>query len=153
MSRLILALALVTGVAGLGYIVPPEFCKQWEPTGCSANPGSSCSFSSGTGTCDVFALTPEVFTVEFTTETSLITMPPEIVDVSISTVEYLFPYAYTSTNGMPDFPITIRGDLNTDTPNPIIGYPVYTFTLEGGNLQFTNDLIGDECVITYACAE
>ena len=151
MSQLIMALALVTGVAGLGPIVP-DFCKQWEPTGCSPGfEGSRCgSAASGDGTCGVFALTPEVFTVEFFNDE--ITMPPEIVDVS-ATNEYLFPYAYTSTNGMPDFPITIRGDLNTDTPNPIIGYPVYTFTLEGGNLQFTNDLIGDECVITYACAE
>ena len=147
MSRLILALALVTGVAGLGPIVP-DFCKQWEPTGCSPGfEGSRCgSAASGDGTCGVFALTPEVFTVEFTTETSLITMPPEIVDVSISTVEYLFPYAYTSTNGMPDFPIEIFG-------GPITVFPVYTFTLEGGNLQFTDNRVGDECVITYACAE
>ena len=150
MSRLILALALVTGVAGLGYIVPPEFCKQWEPTGCSPVFESSiCSSSNGNAPCDVFASTPEVFKVEFLTETSLITMPPEIVDVSI-TSEYLFPYAYTSTNGMPDFPIVIKDDIGG---GGIIGFPVYIFTLEGGNLQFTNDLIGDECVITYACAE
>ena len=143
MSRLILALALVTGVAGLGPIVP-DFCKQWEPTGCSPGfEGSTCSTTSGTGTCDVFALTPEVFTVEFFNDE--ITMPPEIVDVS-ATNEYLFPYAYTSTNGMPDFPIEIFG-------GPITIFPIYTFTLEGGNLQFTNDVFGDKCVITYACAE
>jgi len=147
MSRLILALALVTGVAGLGPIVP-DFCKQWEPTGCSPGfEGSTCSTTSGTGTCDVFALTPEVFTVEFFNDE--ITMPPEIVDVSAPT-EYLFPYAYTSTNGMPDFPIVIKDDIGG---GGIIGFPVYTFTLEGGNLQFTNDVFGDECVITYACAE
>ena len=144
MSQLIMALALVTGVAGLGPIVP-DFCKQWEPTGCSPGfEGSRCgSAASGDGTCGVFALTPEVFTVEFFNDE--ITMPPEIVDVS-ATNEYLFPYAYTSTNGMPDFPIEIFG-------GPITVFPVYTFTLEGGNLQFTNDVFGDECVITYACAE
>ena len=144
MSQLIMALALVTGVAGLGPIVP-DFCKQWEPTGCSPGfEGSRCgSTTSGDGTCGVFALTPEVFTVEFFNDE--ITMPPEIVDVS-ATNEYLFPYAYTSTNGMPDFPIEIFG-------GPITVFPVYTFTLEGGNLQFTNDVFGDKCVITYACAE
>lgn len=153
MSRLILALALVTGVAGLGYIVPPEFCKQWEPTGCSPVFESSiCSSSNGNAPCDVFASTPEVFKVEFLTETSLITMPPEIVDVSI-TSEYLFPYAYTSTNGMPNFPITITGDIFTDGPSPVIGYPVYEFTLPGGNLQFVTRAFGDNCAITYACAE
>ena len=144
MSQLIMALALVTGVAGLGPIVP-DFCKQWEPTGCSPGfEGSrSGSAASGDGTCGVFALTPEVFTVEFFNDE--ITMPPEIVDVS-ATNEYLFPYAYTSTNGMPDFPIEIFG-------GPITIFPIYTFTLEGGNLQFTNDVFGDKCVITYACAE
>ena len=144
MSQLIMALALVTGVAGLGPIVP-DFCKQWEPTGCSPGfEGSRCgSTTSGTGTCGVFALTPEVFTVEFFNDE--ITMPPEIVDVS-ATNEYLFPYAYTSTNGMPDFPIEIFG-------GPITVFPVYTFTLEGGNLQLLNNRLGDDCVITYACAE
>ena len=144
MSQLIMALALVTGVAGLGPIVP-DFCKQWEPTGCSPGfEGSRCgSAASGDGTCGVFALTPEVFTVEFFNDE--ITMPPEIVDVS-ATNEYLFPYAYTSTNGMPDFPIEIFGGLITI-------FPIYTFTLEGGNLQFTNYVFGDKCVITYACAE
>ena len=146
MSQLIMALALVTGVAGLGPIVP-DFCKQWEPTGCGhpipGDPSQCTGFTGSTGTCGVFALTPEVFTVEFFNDE--ITMPPEIVDVS-ATNEYLFPYAYTSTNGMPDFPIEIFG-------GPITVFPVYTFTLEGGNLQFTNDVFGDECVITYACAE
>ena len=146
-----LALALVTGVASLGPIVP-DFCKQWEPTGCSpAFEGALCSTTSGTGTCDAFALTPEVFTVEFFNDE--ITMPPGIVDVTI-TDEYLFPYAYTSTNGMPDFPIVIKDDLFTDAyGGGLLGFPVYTFTLEGGNLQFTDNRVGDECVITYACAE